>query len=60
LRNDNLKKISLLPYHRIGVAKYKKFNIPYRMNNTEQPSPERMRELKEFFSGTGIKVKIGG
>ena len=60
LKNDNLKKISLLPYHRIGIAKYKKFNIPYRMNTTEQPSPERMRELKEFFSGTGIKVKIGG
>jgi len=60
LKNDNLKKINLLPYHRIGVAKYKKFGIPYRMNNTEQPSPERMRELKELFSETNIKVKIGG
>ena len=60
LKNDNLKKICLLPYHRIGVSKYKKFNIPYRMNDTEQPSAERMRELKEFFSETGIKVKIGG
>ena len=60
LGNENLKKISLLPFHRIGMSKYKKFNIPYRMNDTEQPSPERMRELKEFFAGTGIKVKIGG
>ena len=60
LKNDNLKKICLLPFHRIGVSKYKKFNIPYRMNETEQPSAERMRELKEFFSETGIKVKIGG
>ncbi len=30
------------------------------MNDTEQPSSERMRELKEFFAETGIKVKIGG
>jgi hypothetical protein len=30
------------------------------MNDTEQPSQERMRELKEFFAETGIKVKIGG
>ena len=60
LKNDNLKKICLLPFHRIGAAKYKRFNIPYRMNGTEQPSSERMRELREFFAETGIKVKIGG
>jgi pyruvate formate lyase activating enzyme len=60
LKNDNLKKINLLPFHKIGKSKYKKFGLPYRMNDTEQPSPERMRELKEFFEETGIKVKIGG
>jgi pyruvate formate lyase activating enzyme len=60
LKCKNLKKINLLPFHRIGKSKYKKFNLPYRMNDTEQPSPERMRELKDFFEGTGIKVKIGG
>lgn len=60
LKCENLKRINLLPFHRIGASKYKRFNIPYRMNDTEQPSPERMRELKEFFAETGIKVKIGG
>jgi pyruvate formate lyase activating enzyme len=60
LKCKNLKKINLLPFHRIGKSKYKKFNLPYRMNDTEQPSTERMRELKDFFEGTGIKVKIGG
>ena len=60
LRCENLIKINLLPFHRIGASKYKKFNIPYRMNDTEQPSAERMKELKEFFSETGINVKIGG
>lgn len=60
LKCDNLQKINLLPFHRIGSSKYRKFNIPYRMNNTEQPSQQRMKELKEFFSDTGIKVKIGG
>ncbi len=60
LKCENLKKINLLPFHRIGASKYKRFNIPYRMNDTEQPSPERMRELKEYFSEIGMKVKIGG
>ena len=56
----NLKKINLLPYHKIGSSKYKKFKIPYRMNGVEPPSPSRMKELKQYFEETGIKVKIGG
>ncbi len=60
LKCQNLKKINLLPFHRIGASKYKRFNLPYRMDDTLQPSQERMKELKEFFSETGIKVKIGG
>lgn len=58
--NSNLKKINLLPYHRIGASKYKRFNLPYRMNNTMPPSPARMKELKAYYEETGIKVKIGG
>ncbi len=30
-KTDTLKKVSLLPYHKIGSSKYKRFNIPYRM-----------------------------
>jgi pyruvate formate lyase activating enzyme len=56
----NLKKISLLPYHKTGSSKYRKLNVPYRMKDIQPPSGQRMNELKEFFSGTGIKVKIGG
>lgn len=59
LKCDNLKQISLLPFHRTGKAKYRKLHLPYRMEDTQQPSADRMKELKEFFEGTGIKVKIG-
>jgi pyruvate formate lyase activating enzyme len=59
-KNDSLKKINLLPFHKIGSSKYKKFNIPYRMGNTEPPDKEKMHKMKEFFMETGVKVKIGG
>ena len=59
-KSDSLRKINLLPYHKIGASKYKRFNIPFRMNNIEPPSKEQMAELKAYFSSTGIKVKIGG
>jgi pyruvate formate lyase activating enzyme len=59
-KTGSLKKINLLPFHKIGTSKYKKFNIPYRMGNTEPPDKEKMQKLKEFFLETGVKVKIGG
>ena len=40
MKCENLRMINLLPFHRIGQSKYKKFGLPYRMNDTEQPSPE--------------------
>lgn len=57
---DNLKKISLLPYHRIGSSKYKRLYITDRMEGIEPPSSARMNELKRFFAETGISTKIGG
>ncbi len=60
LKSDNLVRISLLPFHRIGMAKYNKFGLEYRMNDTVAPSTQRMNDLKRFFGETGIKVKIGG
>ncbi len=59
-KTGSLKKISLLPYHKTGLSKYKKFNIQNRMEGVEPPSKERMKELKEFFSDTGVKIKTGG
>ncbi len=59
-KTDSLKKINLLPFHKIGSSKYKKFNLPYRMEGIEPPDNKRMIKLKEFFMETGIPVKIGG
>jgi len=60
INNGSIKRLDLLPFHRIGTAKYSKFNLPYRMEGKSQPHSERMKEIKEFFSGAGLKVRIGG
>lgn len=59
-KTGSLKMINLLPFHKIGTSKYKKFNIPYRMSNIEPPDRLKMQEIKQFFMETGVKVKIGG
>ncbi|HBH85934.1 MAG: hypothetical protein A2X04_05585 [Bacteroidetes bacterium GWF2_41_9] len=55
-----LKKVNLLPYHKTGSSKYKRFNRINKMEGTEPPSKEQMRLLKEKFGETGVKTKIGG
>jgi len=59
-KTSSLRKICLLPYHKTGLSKYNRFNIPFRMRSVEQPTNERMLELKEYFGEVGVKVKIGG
>ncbi len=57
---SSIRRIDLLPYHKIGQAKYRRFGLDYKMDGIEQPSEERMNELKMFFEEPGFKVKIGG
>jgi pyruvate formate lyase activating enzyme len=56
----NIKRVDLLPYHKIGYSKYRRFGLEYKMDGIEQPSDKRMNELKGFFEEPGFKVKIGG
>lgn len=59
-KKENLRKLCLLPFHKTGASKYVRLRKDYRMKDTEQPSTGRMNDLKEYFSSTGIKIKIGG
>jgi pyruvate formate lyase activating enzyme len=59
-KTSSLKRINLLPYHKTGSSKYRKFNLPYLMEGVETPSRESMMELRDFFMSAGVKVKIGG
>jgi len=59
-KGSSVSEIDLLPYHKIGMSKYRRFGMEFKMNGVERPSSERMNQLKDFFSSTGFKVKIGG
>jgi pyruvate formate lyase activating enzyme len=60
LKPDLIKKINLLPFHKIGSSKYKRFNMKYNMEGIEPPEKNDMLRMKELFMKTGFKVKIGG
>lgn len=60
IKSEGVEKISLLPFHRTGSAKYRKLGMEYRMEGYKTPGKERMDEIRELFAGTGIKVNTGG
>lgn len=44
---NNIEKIELLPYHILGVSKYEKLGIPYKLFNTPAMSKEKCNKLYE-------------
>jgi len=59
-RTSVLNNINLLPFHSIGMSKYRRMKVAYRMEGVEPPSQKYMSELRNNFLGCGLKVKIGG
>lgn len=60
IKNLNIKKVNLLPYHDIAKHKYKKLNMEYEDEKMKKPSDEKMKHFKEMFESENYKVKIGG
>jgi pyruvate formate lyase activating enzyme len=58
--DNGIEKLCLLPFHTTGASKYRRMGVPYLMDDTESPTPERMRELKNFFAEAGLETRIGG
>jgi pyruvate formate lyase activating enzyme len=57
---QSVEQISLLPYHRTGVDKYKNLGRSYRLNSIQPPSSQKTKEIKEKLEAAGLKVRIGG
>lgn len=45
----NVEKIELLPYHLLGIEKYKKIGIPYLLEGIPALSDNRIKELSELL-----------
>lgn len=45
----NVEKLDLLPYHTMGVDKYKKLNIKYRLDGIKAMDKNKIEELKKLL-----------
>ncbi|MDD7408709.1 MAG: glycyl-radical enzyme activating protein [Anaerovoracaceae bacterium] len=55
-----VKKLHLLPYHRLGESKYKGLGMEYSLEDTEPLSPERMEILLAAARTSGLPCQVGG
>jgi pyruvate formate lyase activating enzyme len=60
LSHLGLLRIDLLPYHRIGVEKYRRAGMQYRLEGLEPPSTEQMGQIARHFEREGFVVRVGG
>lgn len=56
----NIIHVNLLPYHKMGMDKYRRLNMAYKLSGLEMPSDEVMSKIADKFKKAGIKIKIGG
>lgn len=55
----NVEKIQLLPYSLIGVDKYKKLNIKYRLEGVEAMDKDRCKQLEKILKvGDSVKKDL--
>ncbi|MBR3839688.1 MAG: pyruvate formate lyase-activating protein [Erysipelotrichales bacterium] len=46
---SNIQNIEVLPYHKMGIAKYKALGIPYPLEETEIPCNESIQSIKKVL-----------
>ena len=59
-RQEHLKELHLLPYHRIAENKYFKMRMKNQLPDVKEPDQTFMEKLKRRFERTGLEVIIGG
>jgi len=55
-----LRRVDLLPYHEIGVGKYPKLQMGYRLHGLKPPPSEEVQGIFQQLSEDGFAVRIGG
>jgi pyruvate formate lyase activating enzyme len=57
---SSVKHVTLLPYHKAGIDKYRNLGRQYKLRGTQPPSSQKMKAIKEQLEAYGLTVKTGG
>jgi len=53
---EAVERVDVLPFHKLGAAKYGALEIPFPLKDTPTPEPELVERVRDQFRGQGLKV----
>lgn len=53
----NVERVDVLPFHRLGAAKYDRLGIPFPLADTSPPDAELLRHVHERFRAHGVSSR---
>jgi pyruvate formate lyase activating enzyme len=51
-----VERVEVLPFHRLGAAKYAELGLRFPLADTEPPSPELVERVRGQFRARGLTV----
>ena len=57
---NNIQSVHILPYHRIGLSKYRQIGETYLLDHLEIPSKEKILNIAEILKSYQLPIVIGG
>ena len=59
-RLKNIVCVDLLPYHKLGIVKYKRLGLKYALTDMEPPDELQVAEYRKHVESFGFKSSVGG
>ncbi|GAH69088.1 unnamed protein product, partial [marine sediment metagenome] len=60
LSSLKIAQVNLLPYHYIGIDKYKRLGKKYKLADIQPPSKEKLSEVFAILSKFNLNIKLRG
>jgi pyruvate formate lyase activating enzyme len=51
---NTVERLEVLPFHKLGAAKYANMGLPFPLEHTPTPEPELVRQVRDQFARRGI------
>jgi pyruvate formate lyase activating enzyme len=55
---DNVERVEILPFHKMGERKYEELGLDYQLGDTPTPTPEEIEHACRIFRDHGVEVHV--
>ncbi|WP_405541306.1 pyruvate formate-lyase-activating protein [Streptomyces phaeochromogenes] len=52
----SVDRVDVLPFHKLGAAKYEALGVPFSLSDTPVPTPEMVERVREQFRAQGLSA----